>query len=101
MYKRRFRKMKVIVRDEKAGVYYGKIESRDGVHFVMKDTRWLWFIDGSATLAELAMYGTSQPMMCKFSCVVDRMELFNVVQVLETTAEARKSIESVPVWLTR
>jgi len=29
------------------------------------------------------------------------MELFNVVQVLETTAKARKSIESVPVWLTR
>lgn len=24
--------MKVIVRDEKAGVYYGEIESRDGVH---------------------------------------------------------------------
>ena len=31
--------MKVIVRDEKAGVYYGETESRDGVHFVMKDTR--------------------------------------------------------------
>jgi len=88
----------VIVRTYSAGVFAGYIVSRNGQEVVMKNARRLWYWDGAASLSQLAMEGTSKPENCKFPCEVERVELLNVIEILNTTEKAEKSIKEVPIW---
>lgn len=88
----------VIVRTYSAGVFAGYIESRNGAEVVMRKARRLWYWEGASSLSQLAMEGTSKPQNCKFPCEVDRVELLNVIEILNVTALAKKSIDGVPVW---
>lgn len=88
----------VIVRTYSAGVFAGELESRNGQEVVLRNARRIWYWDGAASLSQLAMEGTSKPENCKFPCAVDRVELLQVIEILDVTEEARKSIEGVPVW---
>ena len=88
----------VIVRTYSAGVFAGELESRTGQEVVLRNARRLWYWAGAASLSQLAMSGTSRPNECKFPVAVDRVELLQAIEILDVTADARKSIESVPVW---
>lgn len=88
----------VIVRTYSAGVLAGELESRTGREVVLRNARRIWYWAGAASLSELAMLGTSKPEECKFPCVVDRVELLEVIEILDVTPAARKSIENVPIW---
>ena len=88
----------VIVRTYTAGVFAGELESRRGQEVVLRNARRLWYWDGAATLSQLAMEGTKKPENCKFPMAVDRVELLQAIEILAVTKDARKSIESVPVW---
>jgi len=88
----------VIVRTYSAGVFAGVLESRAGQEVVLTNARRLWYWDGAATLSELATSGTSKPKKCKFPVAVARVELLQAIEVLDVTADARTSIEAVPVW---
>lgn len=87
-----------IVRTYTAGVFFGEIESRNGQEVIMRNVRWIWYWDGAASLSELAQRGTSAPDKCKFPPAVDRMELFEVIQIFDVTEEAGKSIDGVKEW---
>jgi len=87
-----------IVRTYSAGVFAGFLESLDGQHAVVRNARRLWYWDGAASLSQLAMEGVKKPENCKFPCEVDRVELTQVIEILDTTAKAKKSIEEVKVW---
>ncbi len=89
---------KVIVRTYSAGVFYGEIESRNGQEVVMRNARRLWYWDGAASLSQMAMEGVKRPENCKFAMPVDRVELLQAIEILDTTAEAQKNIEEVPEW---
>ena len=88
----------VIVRTYSAGVFFGKIKSREGKECVMSTARRLWYWDGAASLSQLAVDGVSKPQNCKFPCAVDRIELTEIVEVLTCTKTAKKSIAEVKVW---
>src|ERR1700685_4128693 len=75
-----------IVRTYSAGVFAGNIESRNGQEVVMKDARRLWAWSGAASLSQLAMEGTKNPSSCKFPCSVDRVELLQVIEILDCTS---------------
>ena len=87
-----------IVRTYSAGVFAGYIESRNGQEVVMTSARRLWYWDGAASLSQIAMEGVSKPQNCKFPCEVNRVLLTQVIEILETTDVAKKSISAVPVW---
>ncbi len=87
-----------LVRTYSAGVFAGYIESRNGSELVMRNARRIWYWSGAASLSQLAMEGTSDPDSCKFPCEVDRVELFNVIEILDVTEKAKKSIDSVHIW---
>lgn len=87
-----------IVRTFSAGVFFGKIESRNGKEVVLRDARRLWYWDGAASLSQLAMEGVKKPENCKFPCAVNRVELLEVIEILDTTEECKKSIDSVKIW---
>lgn len=88
----------VIFRTFSAGVFAGVFVSRKGKEGVLKNARRLWRWAGAASLSQMAMSGTSKPGECKFPCPVDRVELTEIIEVLDCTPKARKSIEAVPVW---
>lgn len=87
-----------IVRTYSAGVFAGEVESRKGQEVVMRNARRLWRWSGAASLSQLATEGTSKPEECKFPCAVDRVTLTQVIEILDVTSVARKSIEGVSVW---
>src|SRR5574337_1075218 len=88
----------VIVRTYSAGVFAGTLESREGREVVLTDARRLWYWAGAASLAELAVRGTSKPKECKFPIAVPRVTLLEAIEILDVTPEARASIAAVPTW---
>lgn len=87
-----------IVRTYSAGVFAGYIESRNGQEVVLRNARRLWYWAGASSLSQLAMEGVKRPNECKFPCEVDRVELLQVIEILDVTKEARENITNVPVW---
>ena|SRR3990167_7143287 len=88
----------VIVRTYSAGVFAGELESRTGQEVVLRNARRIWYWSGAASLSQLAIDGTKDPLNCKFPCVVDRVELFQAIEILDVTEAAKKSIQAVAVW---
>ena len=88
----------VIVRTYSAGVFAGELISRKGQEVVLTNARRIWYWKGAASLSQLAMEGTSCPSECKFPCEVDRVELFQVIEILYVTEKAKQSIKGVPIW---
>ena len=91
-------KQKFIVRCDRAGVFYGEIEERNGREVKMRKVRCIWYWDGAATLLQLATEGTTKPNNCKFTMTVDSLEVLEAIEIIPCTAEAIKSIEGVKEW---
>lgn len=98
MSKANSEKKYVICRTYSAGVFAGYIESKNGQEVVMSKARRLWYWDGAASLSQLAMEGVSKPQNCKFPCEVEKVELLQVIEILDCTEKAKDSIAAVPVW---
>ena len=91
--------MKVIVRADRAGVFYGEIKERTGSEVVMTNVRRLWYWDGAASLSQLAVNGTVAPDNCKFTVVVPEMTILGVIEIIPCTDKAIASIEGVRTWM--
>lgn len=89
---------KVIIRADRAGVFFGTIVRKDGNEVELKDCRRIWYWDGSASISELAVHGTRKPAQCKFSVTVENITILGVIEIIPCTEKAIESIESVPVW---
>lgn len=87
-----------IVRTYSAGVFAGEIVSRKGREIIMRNARRLYYWDGASTLSQLAMEGTKKPENCKFPCEVEKVELLEVIEILDVTTQAEKSIKGVAIW---
>jgi hypothetical protein len=88
----------VIARTYSAGVFAGYLAKREGKEATLLQARRLWYWKGAASLSQLAQEGVSCPNECKFPCEVDSVDLTEVIEVLDVTAKAKASIDSVPVW---
>ena len=88
----------VIVRTYSAGVFAGILEERIGKEVTLSNARRIWYWEGAASLSQLAVDGTSKPEKCKFPVAVPKVLLTECIELLSVTNEARKSIESVPIW---
>jgi hypothetical protein len=92
----------VMVRSYAAGVFAGTFVSEKntaaGKEVALKNARRMWYWSGAASLSQLATTGTTKPSECKFPCITPVHEVMNVVEMILITKEARKSIDSVPVW---
>jgi hypothetical protein len=87
-----------IVRTYSAGVFFGEVISRKGQEVVMANARRIWYWSGAASLSQLAMEGVKNPSACKFPVSVGKIELTQVIEILDTTAAARASIDGVAIW---
>ena len=88
----------VICRTYSAGVFAGYMDKREGKEATVLNARRLWYWDGAASLSQLAVDGTKKPSNCKFPCEVERVELTEVIEVIQCTEKSQISIQGVPVW---
>lgn len=89
---------KVIIRADRAGVFFGTLKEKNGNEVVLTDCRRIWYWSGAASLNQLAMEGVKRPYKCKFTIVVPTIMILGVIEIIPCMEEAIKSIESVSVW---
>lgn len=87
-----------IIRANGAGVFFGEIVEENGNIVTVKDVRRIWEWAGANTLSELAQQGTTKPKECKITCKVDKIKIFNVVEILDVSEKAAKTIDGVEEW---
>ena len=87
-----------IVRTYSAGVFAGFMQSRNGQEVVLHNARRLWKWSGAAFLSQLAMEGVKDPDNCMFPCEVNRVELLQVIEILDCTEKSKISIKGVKIW---
>ena len=88
----------VIIRADRAGVFAGYLESREGTEVELRDVRRLWYWSGAASLSELANKGVKNISACKFPAPNKKIIVTGVVEIIPATDLARKIIEGVPAW---
>ena len=89
---------KVIVRADRAGVFFGEIKERNGSEVVMTNVRRLWYWDGAASLSQMANEGVKNPKECKFTVIVPEMVILGVIEILYCSPAAVEILTNVPVW---
>lgn len=89
---------KVIIRAEKAGVFFGTLKEKNGNEVTLTDCRRLWYWDGASSISQLAKEGTKAPDNCKFTVWVDEITILGVIEIIPCTEQAIKAIEGVKEW---
>ena len=87
-----------IIRADRAGVFFGQIESRNGDEVTMRNVRRIWYWDGANSISQLAVDGTAKPNNCKFTVTVEQMTILGVIEIIPCTDKATKSIMAVREW---
>jgi hypothetical protein len=89
---------KYLVRCDRSGVFYGTLVELEGTHALIKNARKIYYWEGAACLEQLSAEGTKKPDECRFTMLVDEIEVTDVMQLLKCTSESIKSIEGVKEW---
>lgn len=91
-----------IVRTYSAGVFFGELvensRSSDGKRGIIKNARRLFYWVGASSLSQLAVDGVCTPGKCKFPVSVPNIEVTEIIEILDVTKKAAKSIDGVQVW---
>ena len=88
----------VIVRADRAGVFFGILKEKNGQEVILSDARKLHYWNGAAAVEEIAMIGTKKPDDCRFTVTVPKIGIEGVCQVLPCTDEAVGVIQKVKEW---
>ena len=89
---------KVIIRSDRAGVFFGTLKEKNGTEVTLRDCRRLWYWDGAASLSQLAVDGTNNPNDCKFTVTVPEIIITGVIEIIPCSDKAIVSIEGVKEW---
>ena len=88
----------VIVRGDRSGVFAGYLESKKEREIILRQARRIWYWSGASSISQLAEDGTSDPDNCKFPKAVNKIQILDVIEIIDCTKTAKESIESVKVW---
>lgn len=89
---------KVIIRADRAGVFFGTLKEKNGDEVVLTNARKIFYWDGAAAVEEISQVGTKKPGHCKFTVWVEEINIMQVIQILPCTKKAIKIIEGVKEW---
>lgn len=88
----------VIVRTDKAGVFFAKLKLLDHKVAILTDAIRLWYWSGACSLSQLAVSGSKKPDNCKFAVPVKEILVTDVIEILAVTNKARKQIKGIKSW---
>ena len=89
---------KVIIRADRAGVFFGELAEKNGNEVKLNNARRLWYWDGAASLSELAVKGVTKPKECRFCIPVPSITVLGVIEIIPCTQESIDNINAGPVW---
>lgn len=87
-----------IVRGDRSGVFFGKINYQNGGEVQMTNARCIWQWKGAASIVELAQNGVKYPDDCKFTVVVEEITITDAIEIIPCTEEATAIIKAVKEW---
>lgn len=89
----------VVVRDHRAGVHVGTLKSVDVPmkSCVLTRARKVWYWTGAASCHGLAVRGLNHAGS-KVCAVVERVVLFDVVEIVSTSESGARSLMGAPEW---
>ena len=87
-----------IVRCDRASVFAGVVEQREGQAVLIHNARRIWYWDGAASLSQMALEGVKCPKNCKFSVESASVVVLDAVEIIPCTETATENIRGVPVW---
>ena len=89
---------KYLVRCDRSGVFFGTLVEVEGQRAKIKNARKIYYWDGANCLEQLSKEGTKKPNNCKFTVIVEEIEVFDLIQLLYCTEIAISNIEGVREW---
>lgn len=87
-----------LIRCDRSGVFAGYLKSLNGKDAIILEARRIFYWTGAASLSQLAIDGTKSPSSCKFPEAVSKIQVTDVIEILDVTEKAKKSIDSVAIW---
>ena len=88
----------VIIRADRAGVFFGILKDKEGTEVELTECRRIYYWNGAASLSQLALDGVKCPDDCKFTVTVDEIIITGVIEIIPCTEKAVKIIKNVPIW---
>ena len=90
----------VLIRGDRSGVFVGTLARLDPVTSTVEldEARHIWSWQGAANTAEIAAHGVAQPKACKFVAAPDRIQIWDVIELIPCTPRAEKCLRAVPLW---
>lgn len=92
---------KVIIRADRAGVFFGTLAEKNGSEVKLTDCRRLWFWSGAASLSQLAAEGVKNPNDCKFTVTVPEIVILGVIEIIPCSDKAVEVITNTREWKMR
>ena len=79
---------KVIVRADRAGVFYGELKEKEGNEVQLVNARKLYYWNGANAVEQIALEGVNKPEDCQFTVTLEEMTVMGVIQLLPCTDKA-------------
>lgn len=89
---------KVIVRSDRAGVFFGTLSAKEGNEVQLTNARKLFYWSGAAAIEQLALDGVNNPKSCQFTVVNSEITIMGVIQINPCTEKAITNLENVAEW---
>lgn len=87
-----------IVRGDRSGVFFGRINYQDGKEVQMTNARCIWYWSGAASIVELAQNGVKYPDKCKFTVAVEEITITDAIEIIPCTDKSTAIIKAVKEW---
>ena len=88
---------KIIARIDRAGVFHGTLAAKDAETTTMTDVRRIYYWQGALSVTDMSVTGLNAgKVTVPAKCV--EFETAKVLELLECTDEANRSIEGIEPW---
>lgn len=88
----------VIVRADRAGVFFGKLAGKEGSEVTLEKVRKIYRWEGAAAVEQIAVDGLPSLSGNKLTVEVASMTVLGAIQILPCTDKAIESINNIPEW---
>ena len=90
----------VIVRADRAGVFFGQLVKKEGNEVTLNNCRKLYYWRNACAVEQLALDGVveSTKNECKFTVTVSNDTINNYIQIIPCSEKSILYIKSVPEW---
>jgi len=88
----------VIVRANRAGVFFGTLNSLENSVVELLKCRKIYYWSGATETLQIANEGVKNPEKCKITLAVDQALINEWVEIIPCTEIAITNLNNVPVW---